>query len=71
MEAIATFFLGIAAFFASYGLQAVVVFGAMLLIGLPLLGLLLLIRATWRRISPYEPPPFGAYPSLRDRLERL
>lgn len=59
------------AFFAGYGLQALLFCALVAAIVIPGLGLLLLIRSGWRRLSPYEPPPFGAVPSLRDRLERL
>lgn len=59
------------AFFLGYGLQALLFCAAMLVIVLVGLPVLLAIRAGWRRVSPYEPPSFGAVPSLRDRLERL
>jgi hypothetical protein len=59
------------AWFLAYGLQAAIFCAAALLIAIPGLGLLLTIRAVWRRVSPYEPPPWGEVPTLRDRLERL
>lgn len=59
------------AFFAGYGLQALIFCAAVFVIAVPGLGVLLAIRAGWRRVSPYEPPRFGAVPTMRDRLERL
>lgn len=59
------------AFFLAYGLQALLFCAAALLIVVPGLGLLLLVRAVWRRVSPYEQPEWGEVPTLRDRLENL
>lgn len=71
MEEIVGFLLGLVAFFASYGVQAAIVFGAMLVIAVPGLGVLLAVRAGWRRLSPYKEPEYGAVGGFRDWLEAL
>jgi hypothetical protein len=66
------FVVNLVVWFAAYGLQALIFCAVALLIIVPVLGLLFVIRAVWRRVSPYEPPAgFDPVLGLRDRLEQL